>query len=241
MRHVFASLSSKSPWIQTILLLNIAFVASCGCGSSVNPRRTESATTPEQERSADYEAGETKNILFFGNSLTAGLGLDDPHQAFPGLIQQRIDSLGLPYRVINGGLSGETSAGGNERIEWLLNEEIHVFVLELGANDGLRGVPTEQTQKNLQSIVDKVKSKYPDCKLILAGMMVPPSMGGEYGKAFTALFPALAKENNMALIPFLLDGVAGETTLNQHDGIHPTEAGHRILANNVWKVLEPML
>ncbi len=169
------------------------------------------------------------------------MGLESQSLAFPGIIQHWIDSLGLPYRVINGGLSGETSAGGNERIDWLLNEEVDVFVLELGANDGLRGIPTEETRKNLQSIIDKVVAKYPGCKLLLTGMMVPPSMGGDYGKAFTALFPALAQENNMAYVPFLLDGVAGEAELNQRDGIHPTAEGHRILAENVWKVLRPLL
>ena len=181
------------------------------------------------------------NILFLGNSLTAGYGLASQEAAFPGIIQQRIDSLELPYRVINGGLSGETSAAGKERIDWLLRERIDIFVLELGANDGLRGIPTEETSENLQQIIDKVKAKYPACKMVLTGMMVPPSMGGDYGKAFTAIFPALAKENNMAFVPFLLAGVAGEPELNQRDGIHPTEEGHQILANHVWKALQPLL
>ena len=176
-----------------------------------------------------------------GNSLTAGYGLASQEAAFPGIIQQRIDSLELPYRVINGGLSGETSAAGKERIDWLLRERIDIFVLELGANDGLRGIPTEETSENLQQIIDKVKAKYPACKMVLTGMMVPPSMGGDYGKAFTAIFPALAKENNMAFVPFLLAGVAGEPELNQRDGIHPTEEGHQILANHVWKALQPLL
>lgn len=223
-----------------LLVLYIACAVSCG-NSNTQADKSEKARAAAPDALADQQRGEIKNILFFGNSLTAGLGLDDANLAFPGLIQQRIDSLGLPYRVINGGLSGETSAGGNERIDWLLNEEIHIFVLELGANDGLRGIPTEETRENLQRIIDKVKGKYPECKLVLAGMMVPPSMGGDYGRAFTAMFPALARENNMAFIPFLLDGVAGETTLNQQDGIHPTEEGHRILAENVWEVLEPLL
>lgn len=209
--------------------------------NNTTPRTDENQATAAMPEEAQPQQEKTKTILFFGNSLTAGLGLDNPNDAFPGLIQQRIDSLGLPYRVINAGVSGETTAGGNERIDWLLNEEIHVFVLELGANDGLRGIPTEETRKNLQHIVDKVKAKYPECKLILAGMMVPPSMGGAYGQAFTALFPELAAENQMTLIPFLLEGVAGETTLNQRDGIHPTEAGHQMMADHVWKVLAPLL
>ncbi|WP_257670549.1 arylesterase [Parapedobacter tibetensis] len=220
-----------------IALLGLCFIIGCG-----NPTgQTEKDNTQTSQQDSAKSKTETKNILFFGNSLTAGYGLDSPDLAFPSLIQQRIDSLGLPYQVINAGLSGETSAAGNERIDWLLNEEIEVFVLELGANDGLRGIPTEETRKNLQGIIDKVKNKYPSCKLVLTGMMVPPNMGGEYGKAFTAIFPKLAEENDMAYVPFLLESVAGETKLNQRDGIHPTEEGHKILAENVWEVLKPLL
>jgi len=207
-----------------------------------NPSGTDgNRQSTEVQKDSVSTPSETKNILFFGNSLTAGMGLESQTQAFPSIIQHWIDSLDLPYRVINAGLSGETSAAGNERIDWLLNEDVAIFVLELGANDGLRGIPTEETQKNLQRIVDKVIAKYPDCKLVLTGMMVPPSMGGDYGKAFTAIFPALAQKNNMAYVPFLLEGVAGESTLNQQDGIHPTAEGHKILAENVWKVLKPLL
>lgn len=215
--------------------LFIAVACSNAPRSNNNPQSAESQPDTASAPSA------TKNILFFGNSLTAGMGLESQALAFPGIIQQWIDSLDLPYRVINAGLSGETSAAGNERIDWLLNEKVDIFVLELGANDGLRGVPTEETQKNLQSIIDKVIAKYPDCKLVLTGMMVPPSMGGDYGRAFTAIFPALAQKNNMAYVSFLLEGVAGESTLNQSDGIHPTAEGHRILAENVWEVLKPLL
>ncbi|RQP11223.1 arylesterase [Parapedobacter defluvii] len=210
-----------------------------GCGNS--SRTGVEGQSAEVQPDTLITPSETKNILFFGNSLTAGMGLESQMLAFPGIIQHWIDSLELPYRVINAGLSGETSAAGNERIDWLLNEKIDIFVLELGANDGLRGIPTEETQKNLQHIVDKVTAKYPDCKLVLTGMMVPPSMGGDYGKAFTAIFPTLAKKNNMAYVPFLLEGVAGESKLNQSDGIHPTAEGHQILAENVWKVLKPLL
>ena len=210
------------------------------CGNTTQQKTEESGSQTAADTTANNEEA-AKTILFFGNSLTAGLGLDSPDLSFPGLIQQRIDSLQLPYRVINGGLSGETSSGGNERIDWLLNQQIDIFVLELGANDGLRGIPTKETHQNLQHIIDKVKSTYPACKLVLAGMMVPPSMGSDYGREFNAIFPALAKDNAMALIPFLLEGVAGETTLNQGDGIHPTAAGHQIVADNVWRVLEPLL
>ena len=221
------------------IVFGIFFLA-VACGNPSNqPNQQNSAAAQDTVGAA--EKADTENILFFGNSLTAGYGLESQDLAFPGIIQQWIDSLALPYRVINGGLSGETSAAGKERIDWLLREQIDVFVLELGANDGLRGIPTEETDKNLQEIIDKVKTKYPDCKLVLTGMMVPPSMGGEYGKAFTAIFPALAEKNDMAFIPFLLEGVAGDAELNQQDGIHPTEAGHRILAKHVWEVLQPLL
>ncbi|RYG11339.1 MAG: arylesterase [Chitinophagaceae bacterium] len=191
-------------------------------------------------------AGETgankpvKNILFFGTSLTAGYGLD-PTEAYPALIQNRIDSLKMPYKVINGGLSGETSAGGKGRIDWLLKQKVDVFVLELGSNDGLRGVPVAETTKNLQNIIDRVKAKYPDAKLVLAGMQMPPSMGTKYASDFKNMFPDLAKKNNMSLIPFLLENVGGVPKLNQADGIHPTAEGDKILAENVWAVLKPLL
>lgn len=183
---------------------------------------------------------QTKNILFFGTSLTAGYGLD-PTEAYPALIQNKIDSLKKPYKVINGGLSGETSAAGKSRISWLLKQPIDIFVLELGANDGLRGLPVQQTVKNLQSIIDSVKTKYPDAKMVIAGMQVPPNMGAKYASDFKNMFPDLAKKNDMALIPFLLDKVGGVPKLNQADGIHPTAEGDKILAENVWVVLKDLL
>ncbi len=182
-----------------------------------------------------------KSILFFGDSLTAGYGLDDPSKAFPGVIQLKIDSLKLPYAVVNAGVSGETTAGGLARIDWVLRQKIDVFVLELGANDGLRGIPVAETTKNLQSIIDKVKAKYPNAKIVLAGMEVPPSMGHDYITAFRNLFPTLAEKNKIALVPFLLAGVGGNAKLNQADGIHPTAEGAKIVANNVWKVLQEKL
>ena len=178
-----------------------------------------------------------KNILFFGNSLAAGLGVD-PSEAFPALIQKKIDSLRLPYKVINAGLSGETTAAGKSRIDWLLKQEVEVFVLELGANDGLRGIPVKETEQNLQAITDKVKAKYPAAKHVLLGMEVPPNMGGQYASEFRLIFRNLAIKNNLAFVPFLLEGVGGVRELNQGDGIHPTAEGHKILAENVWKVLE---
>ena len=157
------------------------------------------------------------------------------------MIQKRIDSLGLPYTVVNAGVSGETSSGGNSRIDWILKQPVDVFILELGANDGLRGIPFTETEKNLQSIIDKVKAKNKDVKIILAGMLVPPNMGPDYSKAFKDLFPELAKKNETPFIPFILEGVAGEEKLNQGDGIHPTVEGHQMVMENVWAVLKDVL
>jgi acyl-CoA thioesterase-1 len=181
-----------------------------------------------------------KSIVFFGNSLTAGYGVS-PSEAFPAIIQKKIDSLSLPYQVINAGVSGETSSGGKTRIDWILREPVDIFILELGANDGLRGTPLSETKKNLQDIIDKVKTKYPDTKLVFAGMEIPPNMGQAYTTEFRNIYTDLAAKNKMTLIPFLLEGVGGEPELNQSDGIHPTAEGHLIVAENVWKQLEKLL
>jgi acyl-CoA thioesterase I len=179
-------------------------------------------------------------ILFLGDSITAGYGLD-LEQAFPALIQEKIDAKRWNFKVVNAGQSGDTSAGGLSRLEWLLKNRVDVLVLELGANDGLRGLPTETTRKNLQAIIDRTKGKYPEAKVIVAGMKVPPNMGGDYGRKFEAVFGDLAKKNKAVLIPFVLEGVGGSRELNLADGIHPTAKGHEIVAANVWKVLEPVL
>lgn len=182
----------------------------------------------------------TKNILFFGDSITAGLGVGEEN-AYPALIQQKIDSLGWNFHVINGGLSGETSTDGLNRIEWMLQRKISVFVLELGGNDGLRGINLSLTKKNLQGIIDSVRSKYPNVKLVIEGMQVPPNLGQKYTTQFRDLYPSLAKKNHAVLIPFLLKGVGGVPRLNQSDGIHPTKEGHKIVAKTVWKYLKPVL
>jgi acyl-CoA thioesterase I len=182
----------------------------------------------------------TKTIIFFGNSLTAGYGLD-PDQAFPTLIGNRLDSFHLPYKVINAGISGETSAGGMSRLSWTLRQPVDIFVLELGANDGLRGIPLNSTRDNLQAIIDTVRKRYPAAKIVLAGMQIPPNMGDAYAKTFRDLFPKLAKKNNLTLIPFLLDGVGGNPALNQGDGIHPNYPGEKIVTETVWKALQPLL
>tara|TARA_R110002049_G_scaffold993_3_gene7131 strand:+ start:8281 stop:8955 length:675 start_codon:yes stop_codon:yes gene_type:complete len=178
-----------------------------------------------------------KVILFFGDSLTAGMGLDT-QEAFPALIQNTLDSLGLSYQVINSGLSGETTAGGKNRIDWVLNQKVEILVLELGANDGLRGIPLSETRKNLQAIIDFVNKKNPDTKIVLAGMQIPPNMGSDYTTGFKKIFPELAAKNNLKLIPFLLENVAGIPALNQNDGIHPTAEGQKIVAQNVWSVIK---
>ena len=209
------------------------------CGNRQSKNNTDKTLDSTDQKKPEV-ATERKNILFFGTSLTAGYGLD-PTEAYPALIQNRIDSLKMPYNVINGGLSGETSAGGKARIDWLLKQRVDVFVLELGANDGLRGLPVAQTAKNLQAIIDRVKAKYPDAEMVLAGMQVPPNMGAKYAADFKNMYPELAKKNQMALIPFLLDKVGGIPKLNQADGIHPTAEGDKILAENVWVVLKGLL
>lgn len=181
-----------------------------------------------------------KVILFYGDSLTAGYGLST-EEAFPAQVEKKLNKNDKVARVVNGGLSGETSAGGLTRLDWVIRQHIDIFVLELGANDGLRGLPLEQTEKNLQQIIDKVKAKFPAVKIVVAGMMVPPNMGPEYTTKFRKIFPELAKKNNATLIPFLLQDVAGNEKLNLGDGIHPNPDGHKIVAENVAKIIEPLL
>ncbi len=223
-------------WTFNTLLL-IFLLSACNSQTGNKPAAAQSDSTAMESP----QPATKQNILFFGNSLTAGLGLESQQDAFPALIQGKIDSAGLQYQCINAGLSGETSAGGKERIDWLLKDSVAVFVLELGANDGLRGIAPAATYSNLAAIVDKVKKAYPDCKLVLAGMKVPPSMGDTYFKDFEAIFPKLAKDKNMTLVPFLLDKVAGNSSLNQQDGVHPTKEGQLILAHNVWSHLKGIL
>jgi len=216
-----------------LVLFTLLFAA---CGNN-NENKTENTGKAAAGDSATVQA---KTILFFGNSLTAGYGLD-VSEAFPALIQAKIDSMKLPYKVINAGLSGETSAGGKNRIGWLLRQPVDIFILELGANDGLRGIAVKETVKNLQDIIDSVKTKNPATKMIMTGMQVPPNMGSTYANEFRSIFAGLATKNKMELVPFILEGVGGVPDLNQGDGIHPTAVGHRIVAENVWAVLKGML
>ena len=224
----------KSSLAFLLLLFTSMVLFSCG-GNTSETQTTEKTETPSESQEERQQV-----ILFFGNSLSAGYGID-PEDAFPGLVQARLDSLGKNYKVINGGLSGETTAGGLSRLDWFLEEEPYIFVLELGGNDGLRGIQLSETKKNLLAIIDKVRSKYPDTKIILAGMQIPPNMGQEYTDEFMKIYPAVAQEKNVTLIPFLLEGVAGNPELNLPDGIHPTEEGHQIVFETVWPYLEGLI
>jgi acyl-CoA thioesterase-1 len=218
----------------------LAFIILLGCGDGSGKKvEGKQEENPISEPAKD-ESPSTGSILFFGDSLTAGLGLD-PNQAFPALIQQRLDSLGYAYEVINAGLSGETTASGRNRLDWVLGQQVEIFVLELGANDGLRGIPLSETRKNLEEMILMVRDKYPRAKIVLAGMQLPPNMGPEYTAEFRKIFPELAVEQGISLVPFLLEGVGGIPELNQDDGIHPTEEGHKIVAETVWKVLAPLV
>ena len=219
--------------IFSLLFFSAFLLSSC----SENKKEGSAQSTASTKSDTTATKKQEKTILFFGNSLTAGYGVE-PSEAFPALIQDKLDSLDMPYKVVNAGVSGETTSGGNGRIDWVLRQPVDVFILELGGNDGLRGIPLTETRKNLQAIMDKVKARYPDVKIILAGMQVPPNMGSMYANEFRSLYTELAQKNNAALIPFLLERVGGERTLNQSDGIHPTPEGHKIVAENVWEILK---
>lgn len=181
-----------------------------------------------------------KSILVLGDSLSAGYGLD-PDLAYPALLETRLRAGGYAFKVINAGVSGDTSAGGLGRINWLLKNRVDILLLELGANDGLRGIPLDSTKSNLQGIIDRTQARYPEADILIAGMMVPPNLGPEYTGEFRQLFIDLARENGSSLIPFLLEGVAGDPKLNLPDGIHPTAEGHKIVLETVWRYLEPLV
>ncbi|KQC33616.1 GDSL family lipase [Nonlabens sp. YIK11] len=237
------TLFNRAIYKQRILLNFCYFLCALSLFSCKNDTAptTETTTETTSQESEEAQTSSDKTILFFGDSLTAGYGLDDTADAFPGVIQEKIDAAGLDYQVVNSGISGETTAGGKSRIDWTLNQKIDVFVLELGANDGLRGVPVSETRANLQAIIDAVRASDPETKIVLAGMQLPPNMGQQYTSEFKSMFSDLATENNIFLIPFLLEDVGGVPSLNQNDGIHPTVEGHKILADNVWQVLEGVI
>lgn len=216
-----------------------------GCSPGVDPRDPQ--PPPASQGVDDSAAAKTQadatsrpRVLFLGDSLSAGYGLRED-QAFPALIQEKIDEMGWPFEVVNAGVSGDTTAGGLSRIEWLLKRPPAVLVLELGGNDGLRGIAPEVTESNLQSIVDKVLDANPGARIVIAGMLIPPNLGPDYFRAFQSIFPRLAQRNEAVLIPFLLEGVAGKPELNLPDGIHPTAEGHRIVAEHTWSFIKPVL
>jgi acyl-CoA thioesterase-1 len=210
---------------RTVIGLVLLFLLSTAAASTAGP-----SSPPTQRRS----------VVVLGNSLAAGYGLE-PHEAFPALLQKKIDALGWDFEVVNAGVSGDTSAGGRRRLDWVLRRKIDVLVLELGGNDGLRGITPAVTQSNLQSIIERTRQKHPQAQIVIAGLKMPPNMGLEYGEAFEGLFANLARVNGAALIPFLLEGVGGKPELNLPDRIHPTAQGHRIVAENVWRTLRPVL
>jgi acyl-CoA thioesterase I len=224
-------------------------VAITACGGSSNSRDGGSDSAADQVRSEGSTANpahraprtsDRRTILFVGTSITAGFGLE-PDSAFPQLIDRKLDSLRLPYDAVNAGVSGETSAGLLRRIDWLLREPFDVVVIETGANDALRGAPVATVGANIQQIVDRIKSSRPDAAILLVQMEALPNLGEKYTSEFRAMFPELARRNGLTLLPFLLDGVAGRRELNQPDGIHPNMAGERIVAENMWRAVQPVL
>jgi acyl-CoA thioesterase-1 len=224
-------------YLPASALLLALLAAGCHSDSATATHAAAPATTAAEAPAPQGQAA----ILFFGDSITAGLGVE-PDEAYPALIGQRVDSLHLPYTVVNAGLSGETSAGGRSRINWVLSRQpVGVFVLELGGNDGLRGLPLADTRQNLQAIIDTVRQKAPQAKIVLAGMQIPPNMGPAYAADFKRLYGEIAAKNKLTLIPFLLENVGGVARLNQRDGIHPTPAGHKLVARTVWRTLQPIL
>ena len=216
-----------------------AVVALLACG------REKASGVPDAVAVAGVDTGRPPTtsapvVMFVGTSLTAGLGVE-PDQAYPALIQQKIDSSGLHYRVVSAGVSGETSAGALRRIDWLLRDPVAVLVLETGANDGLRGQDPDSIRGTIQAIIDRVHAAQPAARILLVGMNAMPNLGSAYVTRFQAIYPAVARSNHLPMVPALLEGVGGVDSLNQPDGIHPTPAGHRRLAANVWQVLLPLL
>jgi acyl-CoA thioesterase-1 len=221
-----------------LCLLLLALTVACGRDEPPRPATAAQATPLEAQPAASADTRPA--VVFLGTSLTAGLGVP-LEAAYPARIQERVDASGLAFRVVNAGVSGDTSAGGLRRIEWLLRQPVAVLVLELGANDMLRGQDVPAMRANLQQIIDRARARYPDVRIVIAGMQSAPNLGDAYAQAFADAFADLARANGAALIPFLLDGVASVADLNQPDGIHPTPEGHRRVADNVWRVLEPVL
>jgi acyl-CoA thioesterase-1 len=219
--------------------LTSSCLALAACRGEARPEPSPTAV-PSVSPASRAVADDRAAILFVGTSLTAGLGVF-PEEAYPALVQRKIDAAGLRYRVVNAGVSGETSAGARRRMGWLLRQPVAVLVVETGANDGLRGQPPEATRENIQAMLDEARRQDTPPRLVLAGMEALPNYGEDYRRRFRAIYPQLAKASGATLVPFLLEGVAGDPHLNQPDGIHPTAEGHGRIAENVWKVLRPLL
>jgi acyl-CoA thioesterase-1 len=226
--------------VRTALVLSIAVASACGRGTSTAGGSAtsipESAPAPADTRAATADT--RPRVVFLGDSLTAGLGLASD-EAYPSLIQRRVDADGLNYQIVNAGVSGDTSFDALSRLDWALDGDVRVLVVALGGNDGLRGLPADQLQKNLATIIERAQARR--IHVILAGMEAPPNFGESYIVAFHKVYPALAKKYGVPFVPFLLQGVAGIDGLNQRDGIHPTAEGARTVADNVWSVLRPTL
>jgi len=223
--------------LVTGLLFAVALAIGCG-NDSTNKAQSGPAREPASLPAAAPAPDTRPRLVFLGDSLTAGLGLS-PEEAYPSLIQQKIDADGLKYQVMNAGVSGDTSAGGLSRLDWALEGDVRVMVVALGGNDGLRGLPASELKKNLGTIIERAQTR--NVKVVLAGMEAPPNFGQDYIVQFHKVYPELAKQYGVPLVPFLLQGVAGIDGLNQRDGIHPTAEGARTVADNVWTVLRPML
>lgn len=225
--------------LHITLFATLMLLTSCKEPTKTPDSSADAVPTPEIE--ATPEAVSQKPVLlFYGNSLTAGYGLEQ-QESFPSLIQDRIDSLGLDYQVVNAGLSGETTSGGLQRLDWVLRQQVDIFALELGANDMLRGLPLEQTRTNLAGIIDGVRAQYPEATILILEMLAAPNMGADYQRDFKQIYTDLAIEKNVQLVPFFLDGVAGNPDLLLPDGKHPNADGQRIVANNIWKAVQPLL
>lgn len=226
--------------VKLLLLMLLLFISSACKDKQANEQGVANKSTIQTKETPTSTKSTKKTILCFGNSLTAGHGLEEK-DAWPTLLQERIDSLALPYTVANAGLSGDISSGGLSRLDWVLKQDIDVFFLELGANDMLRGLNVDKTKENLDGILAKVRAKHPNVPIVLAGMMAPPNMGDEYENAFNAIFPSLSKKYEASLIPFFLKDVAGRKELNNPDGIHPNAEGSKIILEHVWEAMKGYL
>ena len=227
--------------VRPLLPVLLVCAAVSGCGTADDAGNAAASSTDGAAAAPAERAGAGPRVVFVGTSLTAGLGLQTPDEAYPARVQALADSAALPARVVNAGVSGETSAGGLRRIGWVLADTVDVLVLERGATDGLRGLDTDALASNLEAIIDSTRAHWPAVEIVLLGMEAPPNLGARYTGAFHEVFSRVARARKTELVPFLLAGVGGDRALNQDDGIHPTAAGHKILAHTVWPVLEPVL